>query len=142
VVTVAQSSEAGQLPAAIRSRGAGKYREQQYAGKLLYITQLEQTQPKDQATTVTSSDETEWAIVALDANTLVFGTPAYVRSSIDVNTGKGTTVSAELVAAVKRNSKALLSATGLLPPSLMFAGQELGNSNLSHMLASLKGFDA
>ena len=41
VVTVAQSSEAGQLPTLIRSRGSGKYREQQYAGKLLYITHLE-----------------------------------------------------------------------------------------------------
>jgi tetratricopeptide (TPR) repeat protein len=142
VVTVAQSSEAGQLSTLIRSRGSGKYREQQYAGKLLYITQSEQTEPKGQATTVTSSNETEWAIVALDANTLVFGDPAYVRSSIDVITGKGTTVSAELVAAVKRNSNALLSAAGLLPPSLMLVAQQFGNSDLSQMLQSLKRFYA
>lgn len=142
VVTVAQSSEAGELSTLIRSRGSGKYREQQYAGKLLYITQLEQTEQKREATTVTSSDETEWAIVALDANTLVFGNPAYVRSSIDVNTGKGTTVSAELVTAVKRNSKAFLSASGLLPPSLMSAAQQSVNSELSQILSSLKRFYA
>jgi tetratricopeptide (TPR) repeat protein len=141
VVTVAQSSEAGHLPTLIRSRAPGKYREQQYAGKILYITQLEQTEPKGEASTVTSSDETEWAIVALDANTLVFGNPAYVRLSIDVHTGKGKTVNAELVAAVKRNSKALLSAAGLLPPSLMSAGQQLANSDLNQMLSSIKRFN-
>ena len=64
-VTVAQSSEAGQLPTLIRSRGPGKYREQQYAGKILYIRQSEQTEPKG-ATSVTSSEESKWAIVALD----------------------------------------------------------------------------
>jgi tetratricopeptide (TPR) repeat protein len=141
VVTVAQSSEAGQLPALIRSRGAGKYREEQYAGKLLYITHVEQPEPNT-ATTATLSDKTEWAIVALDTNTLVFGQPAYVRSSIDVNSGKGTTVNADLVTAVKRNSKAWLSAAGLLPPSSMFAGQDLANSDLGHMLSSLKRFYA
>ena len=142
VVTIAQSSDAGQLPAIIRSRGAGKYREQQYAGKLLYITSLEQTEQIPVAGTVSSSDETEWAIVALDANTLVFGSPARVRSSIDVNTGTGKPVSAELVAAVKRNSKALISAAGQLPPSSMFAGQPLANSDLSQMLTSVKHFSA
>ncbi|HEY0763913.1 MAG TPA: tetratricopeptide repeat protein [Pyrinomonadaceae bacterium] len=142
VVTVAQSSEAGQLPTLIRTRGSGKYREQSYAGKILYIIKLEQTEPKVEATTGTSSDETEWAIVALDANTLVFGSPAYVRSSIDLNTGKGTTVSAELVTAVKRNSKALVSAAGMLPPSLMSAAQQSVNSELSHVLSSLKQFYA
>jgi tetratricopeptide (TPR) repeat protein len=140
VVTVAQSSEAGQLPDLIRSKGSGKYRQQEYAGKLLYITQLEQTEPKGETPTVTGSDDTAWAIVALDANTLVFGTPAYVRSSIDVTTGKGAKVSAELVAAVKRNPKALLSAAGLLPPSL--TGQQFANSDLTQMLSSVKGFDA
>jgi len=50
VVSVAQSSEAGQLPALIRTRGAGKYREQQYAGKLLYITQLEPPEPGAETT--------------------------------------------------------------------------------------------
>lgn len=139
VVTVAQSSEAAQLSTLIQSRGSGKYREEHYGGKLLYITQLEQTELKAEAT-ATSSDETAWAIVALDANTLVFGQPGYVRSSIDVNTGKGPTVSTELVATVRRNSKALLSAAGLLPPSFNFAGQTLVNSDLTHMLSSLKRF--
>jgi len=141
VITVAQSSEAGQLPALIRSRGAGKYREEQYAGKVLYIAQLEQPE-SSAATTVTISDKTEWAIVALDANTLVFGQPAYVRSSIDVNSGKGTGVNSELVAAVKRNSKAWLSAAGQLPPLSMFSGQELANSDLGHIVSSLKRFYA
>ena len=139
VVTVAQSSEAGQLPAFIQSRGAGKYREQPYAGKILYITKLELPKLTGQAT---SSDEMEWAIVALDANTLAFGDPAYVRSSIDVSTGKGATVSAELVTTVKRNPNALLSAAGLLPPSLMSAAQQLVNSDLSQTLSSLKRFYA
>ena len=142
VVTVAQSSEAGQLPNLIRSRGSGKYRQQEYAGKLLYITQLEQTEPKGETPTVTGSDDTAWAIVALDANTLVFGTPACVRSSIDVTTGKGATISAELVAAVKRNPKALLSAAGLLPLSLISTGQQFANSDLTQMLSSVKGFGA
>jgi len=140
VVTVAQSSDAGQLPNLIRSRGSGKYREQQYAGKLLFITLLE-TDAKEKAT-VTSSDQTEWAIVALDANTLVFGSPAYVRASVDLSTGKGTAVSVELVAAVKRNSKAMLSAAGLFPPALISAGQQMGNSDLNNMLSSLKRFYA
>lgn len=142
VVTVAQSSEAGQLPALIRTRGSGKYREQQYAGKLLFITQVEPLEPKAETTTATKPDDTDWAIAALDANTLVFGTSASVRSSIDLTTGKGAIVSAELVASVKRNPKALLIAAGLLPPALISAGQELANSDLSQMLSSVKGFYA
>jgi tetratricopeptide (TPR) repeat protein len=142
VVTVAQSSDAGQLQNLIRSRGSGKYREQQYGGKLLYITQVEEIDAKEKVTTVTNSEQTEWAIAALDANTLVFGSPAYVRASIDLSTGKGPAVSAELVTAVKRNSKALLSAAGLFPPALISAGQQLGNSDLNNMLSSLKRFNA
>jgi tetratricopeptide (TPR) repeat protein len=141
LVVVAQSSEAGQLPALIRSRGAGKYREQQYAGKTLYITQLEQAVSKKEATSVTSAGETEWAIAALDANTLVFGSPAVVRSSIDVTTGKAAAVSAELVTAVKTNAKALLSAAGGLP-SLSSAGQQFVDNNVSQILSSLKRFYA
>jgi tetratricopeptide (TPR) repeat protein len=142
VVTIAQSSEAGQLPALIRSRGAGRYREQQYAGKLLYITSEEQTEQIPVVGTVSNSDETEWAITALDANTLVFGSPSSVRASIDVNSGTGKPVSAELVEAVKRNSKALVSAAGQLPPSSMFAGQPWANSDLGQMLSSVKRFSA
>lgn len=137
VVTVAQSSEAGQLPALIRSKGSGKYREQQYAGKTLYIRQSEPAEPGSQA-----AQHIEWAIVSLDANTVVFGDPAYVRSSIDLTSGKGTTVSAEFVAAVRRNPKALFSAAGTLPPASMFAGQQFANTELDHMLSSLKRFDA
>lgn len=134
VVTVAQSSEAAQLPTLIHNRRPGKYREEQYAGKTIYITKPEQTEPK--------TDDTEWAIMALDANTLVFGNPAYVRSTIDITTGKSTNVSAELVAAVKRNPKAVLSAAGLFPTSLLSSGQELANSDFSHILSSLKQFYA
>lgn len=141
LVVVAQSSEAGQLPALIRSRGAGKYREQPYAGKTLYVTQLEQPEPKKAPTSATRADETEWAIAALDANTLVFGSPAFVRSSIDVNTGKATAVSAELITALKTNSKALLSAAGGLP-SLTSAGQQIVGNNASQILSSLKRFYA
>jgi Flp pilus assembly protein TadD len=140
VVAIAQSSEAGQLPALIRSRGSGKYREQQYGGKTLFITKVEQPGPASQATMATGSDE--WAIVALDAKTLVFGDPIYVRSSIDLTTGKGKTVSAELVTAAKRNPNALFSAAGALPPSSMFGGQQFTNTDLGHMLSSLKQFDA
>jgi len=74
VVTVAQSSEAGQLPTLIHNRASGKYREQQYGGKVLYITPAEQ-----KASTAPNADQTEWAIVALDANTMVFGSPTLVR---------------------------------------------------------------
>jgi len=127
VITIAQSNEAGQLPALIRSKGSGKYREEQYGGKLLYITQLEQTQPP-----------LEWAIVALDANPLAFGHPAYVRSSIDVLAGKDKKVNADLMTAVKRSPKALLSAAGLLPPSFMSAPSQLSKSDWSQMLSSVK----
>ena len=65
-----------------------------------------------------------------------------MRSSIDVSTGKGKTVSAELVADVKRNPKALLSAAGLLPPLLVSAGQQLGSSDWDQILPSLKRFYA
>lgn len=133
-VTVAQSSDAGQLPALIRSRGSGKYREQQYAGKTLYITKVESKNVMPAL---------EWAIVALDANTLIFGDPNYVRSSVDVSTGNGATASADLVAAVKRNPQAFVSAAGLLPPALTSAtSQQLGMGNFSQLLSSLKRFSA
>jgi hypothetical protein len=122
-VGVAQSSEAGQLPTLVHKMGPGKFREQQYGGKSLYIAQLDPTETKRESTEAVTTNETEWAVVALDTNTLVFGDAPYVRTVIDLNSGKGTKVSAELVAAVKRSPKALLSAAGLLPPSLMSAAQ-------------------
>jgi hypothetical protein len=140
IVTIAQTTEAGQLPALIRSRGSGKYREQQYGGKTLFITKEEQPGQASQATMATGSDE--WAIVALDANTLVFGDPTYVRSSVDITTGKGKTVSAELVTAAKRNPNALFSAAGALPPLSVFGAQQFTNTDLGHMLSSLKRFDS
>jgi tetratricopeptide (TPR) repeat protein len=141
-VGVAQSSEAGQLPTLVHSMGPGKFREQHYGGKLLYIVQLDQTEPTRASREVTTTDKTEWAVVALDANTLIFGDSAYVRSSIDLNSGKGTNVSPELVAAVKRSPKALLSAAGLLPDSLMTAAQPLVSGEMSRTLSSLKSFYA
>src|ERR1044071_5954598 len=127
VITVAQSNEAGELPALIRSKGHGKYREEQYGGKLLYITPVEHSEPP-----------AEWAIVALDASTLVFGSPAYVRSSIDVLADKDKKVSADLVAAVKKNPNALLNAAGLLPPSIMSSPPQLSKSDWSQMMSSVK----
>ena len=113
-VGVAQSTEAGQLQTLVHKMGPGKFREQQYGGKSLYIAQLDQTETKRESTQAATTDEPEWAVAALDSNTLVFGEVPYVRTSIDLNSGKGTKVSAELVAAVKQSPNALLSAAGLI----------------------------
>lgn|GEM_PF-1189941 len=144
-VMIAQSGEASQLPALIRQLGAGKYREEQYGGKRLYVELPTAAQKAAEAAAQPTTDHDVFAVTALDADTLVFGDSAQVRASIDAGAGKAARVSAELVTAATRNPQAIVSAAGLLPPGLLadiFPSQQAGDSELNRALAALKLFYA
>ena len=131
VVAIARSSEAARLPAII---GSAEYLEQQYEGKKLFISKTAKAEPQ----TDSQYKPNEFAITALNENIVVFGDHAYVRACIDVNAAKVKGISLEQVAALKRSPKALLSASSLLPSSLISAAQKSGSPQLSEALSSVK----
>jgi len=139
LVAIVRSSEAERLTT-IMGQAQGKFLEQQHGGKTVYVTRSDQPEPKPGAPSEQSPER--FAVAALDTSTIVFGDESYVHSSIDLNAGKGTSANAKLISTVKSKPSALLSAAGLFPPSLLLAGQELGNSEMSQILSSLKQFTA
>ncbi|HEX8475296.1 MAG TPA: hypothetical protein VF666_14795 [Pyrinomonadaceae bacterium] len=101
---------------------AGKITEQKYEGETLYVL------PKGTYKGSTPEKERKLdfdvAVTALDAGTILFGTPAEVRAAIDASTGRRPRANAELVAAATRNPNALLGMAMNVPDS--FKSQVFG----------------
>ena len=127
------------LLALLRREGKGKYREQQYEGKTLYISVADGglKPPGPMAAGVT-----ELALTALDTNTIALGTPAEVRASIDASAGRAPRVSADLVALATRNTDVLIGIAGTVPPSMMTppptGSGEKQSDEFSRALSSLR----
>lgn len=141
-VWVAQNIEAWQLPALMRRLGPGKYREEQYGGKTLYVA-VPAEAGRNNAAAGAGADGL--VFTTLDANTAAFGDLSRVRSTVDAGAGRGARVSAELIAAATRNPNALLGAAGLFQPSLMpgvVPAPQSGGGEMSRLLSSLKQFYA
>ena len=82
----------------------------------------------------------EIGLTALDANTLVVGVPAYVRSAIDAASGRGG-LKASTIDLAARDPQAIWSLTADIPPSLTDTIHKLGsppNEELDQMLSWIK----
>ncbi|HEY0384372.1 MAG TPA: hypothetical protein VGC64_00105, partial [Pyrinomonadaceae bacterium] len=113
LVIIAQGDfEASRLVAALRREEKDKVREQTYNGQLIYTLD---ERPK--GSTEPKPDVEIPALAALDANTVALGDLSQMRATVDAMKG-GERVSPDLLALVTRNSNALISLAGNVPPSL------------------------
>jgi hypothetical protein len=113
-VAVARGSfDSGAFVAAGRLAAKGKYREEKYQGKTVYIFTLDQ---QVKIFGVMNIKLVELAVSSLDANTLAMGDLSGVRAAIDASGGRGR-VDPELVALATRNPQALIGFSANLPPS-------------------------
>jgi hypothetical protein len=115
--------DAAAFVAAGRLASKGKYREEKYEGKTIYIFTLEQ---QVKLFGVMNMKVTDLAVTSLDANTLAMGDPAGVRAAIDASAGRGARVNSELVGLATRNPNAMIGFGANLPPS---AAQSLDIDN-------------
>ena len=82
----------------------------------------------------------EIGLTTLDANTLVVGVPAYVRSAIDAASGRGG-LKASTLDLASRDPQALWSLTADIPPTITDTIHKLGappNEELDQMLSWIK----
>lgn len=103
------------MVAAGRIAANGKYREEKYQGKSVYIFTLEQD---FKLFGVISFRVGELAASPVDSNTLALGDPASVRNMIDVYRGRKH-VNAELVSLATRDPNAIVGFGGNISPALL-----------------------
>ncbi len=113
---------AGALVAAGRIAANGKYQEQPYHGKTIYIFSLDQ---QVKILGVLNLSVGQLAVSPLDNNTLALGDLESVREAIDVKRGRSR-VNAELIALASRDQNAVVGFGGNLTPELR---QNLSSTN-------------
>lgn len=124
---------AAAMVAAGRVASNGKYREEKYQGKTIYIFSLEQN---ISVLGVFDFRVTELAATPLDNNLLALGDPTSIRSVIDVNrTGKR--ANAELIALASRNPSAVIGFGANMSEQLV-RNIDIGNAPIATDLAKLR----
>ncbi|MFL6207841.1 MAG: hypothetical protein ACJ74W_03285 [Pyrinomonadaceae bacterium] len=132
-VAIARGSfNAGALVAAGRIAAQGKYQEQQYKGKTVYLFNL------GQQVKFLNLRWAELAVVILDAHTLAFGQPDRVRAAVDTH-GGGARVSNDVVALAQRDPNAIIGLGGNIPASLTRQLDFL-SPEISRSVASIRQF--
>jgi len=121
------------MVAAGRVASNGKYREEKYGGKTIYIFSLDQT---ISVLGVFDFKVTELAATPLDTDTLALGDPAAVRSVIDVNRSSRR-ANAELIALASRNPNAVIGFGGNMSEQLV-RNIDFGNAPIAADLAKLR----
>ena len=121
------------MVAAGRIAANGKYREEKYQGKTIYIFSLDQYV---KLLGVISFKVGEFAASPIDSNTLAVGDPASVRNVIDVNRGRKR-VSADLVALASRDPEAIVGFGGNVSPALL-QNLDIGNAAIAQDLSSVR----
>lgn len=112
---------ADQLISQMRSKAAGGTRQETYNGRTIEImTQRAPYQPTQGGAYPPPSTDplNEMAVLSLNPETLILGTPSYVRLAIDANAGTTGRLRQDLLDVVTRNSDSLLTMVGNAPPSL------------------------
>jgi hypothetical protein len=133
-VAIARGSfNAGALVAAGRVAASGKYREEKYEGKTIYIFTLEQ---QIKLFGVMNMRIMELAATPLDSSTLAMGDPAGVRAAIDASLGRGR-ISSELVQLATRAPSALIGFGAILPPTAS-QSLEIDNEEITKNIASIR----
>ncbi|MBD0327631.1 MAG: hypothetical protein ICV68_14435, partial [Pyrinomonadaceae bacterium] len=134
VVVIAQGDfEAAKFIETMRREEKDKVREQTYNGQLIYTID---ERPK--GSTQTQAEIETPSVAALDANTIAIGDLLQMRATVDARTGTGR-LSPDLLALATRNSNALVSVAGNIPPTLMSRiapkDQKSGNEEMDRMSA-------
>jgi hypothetical protein len=125
---------AAALVAAARPAANNRVQEQKYAGKTIYVFNVDAPVKLLGLFNARLSDV---AFTALDANTLAVGKLERVRASIDAHAGRGR-VSPEITALATRDANALVGAGGNVP-AWMTQNLDIGG-NLSQSIASVRQF--
>jgi hypothetical protein len=129
------SFNAGALIAAGRFAAAGKYKQEEYKGKQLYLFDMGAAL-KD--VPVIGALFKEVAITELNANTLVLGDLAAVKATLDA-AGDGPRVSGELVALATRNPNSLMGLAVNVPPGAVNGfGLDAQNDEIGKTLAAIR----
>ena len=105
----------GAMVAAGRIATNGKYREEQYRGKTIYIFNLDQ---QIKLLGVLDIRLGELAVAPLDQNTLALGDPQSVRETLDQKRGAAARANAELIALANKNPTAIVGFGGNISEQL------------------------
>jgi len=122
------------LVASARAASKGTLAEQQYGGKTVYVSSI-----NDQLKLfgLVKSRVRELAFAVLDANTLAVGEPEDVRAAIDAQAGRGR---ADMtVLNFPRAAGDFAAFAGRVPAGLL-SGVETGLPNVDRAVASIRGF--
>jgi hypothetical protein len=124
---------AGGLVAAGRLAANGKYQEQKYQGKTIYIYTLERQLRLFGLWDVKVGD---LAVAALDSNTLALGDPDAVRGAIDAMKA-GRHPNAELLTLASRDPNAIVGFGGNVSPKLL-ENLSLSNDTIARELTAVR----
>lgn len=121
------------MVAAGRVASNGRYREEKYQDKTLYIFTLEEN---IRLLGVLNFRITELAAAPLDTNTLALGDPSGVRAAIDVSRRR-TDANAELIALASRDPNAIIGFGGNMSEQLV-GNLDIGNAPIAANLKTLR----
>lgn len=120
------------LVAAGRIAAQGKYQQQQYKGKTIYVFSL------DRQVKFLNLHWADLAVVVIDSHTLAFGKLSRVQAAIDAQMG-GARVASDVVALAEREPNAIIGMGGNIPASLTRKLDFL-SPEISRSVASVRQF--
>ncbi|MDQ1610521.1 MAG: hypothetical protein QOG00_452 [Pyrinomonadaceae bacterium] len=126
---------AATLVAAARPAANNRMTEEKYAGKTVYVFNVD---AQVKLLGLFNARLSDVAFVALDANTIAVGKLERVRAAIDAHAGRGR-VSPDITALATRDANALIGAGGNIPAWLT-QNLDIGGGNLSASIASVRQF--
>lgn len=124
---------AGAIVAAGRLAANGKYAEQKYQGKTIYLFSLDQ---QIRLLGLWNLNVRDLAVTAVDGNTLALGNLDAVRSVIDANRTRKH-ANAELIALASRDPNAILGFGGNISPTLL-ENLSLSNDSIARELTAVR----
>jgi hypothetical protein len=136
LVTVALAKgtfNAGAMVAAGRLASNGKYREEKYQGKTVYIFTLDES---IRLLGIIDLKVRELAASPLDTNTLALGDAASVRSVIDASAGRKRN-NDELIALASHDPNAIIAFGGNISPQVL-KNLNVGNASLAGDLSGVR----
>lgn len=135
VTAVARGRVDPALGASIRAASKGAVSEQQYGGKTVYVTTVNDTIKIFGLARVRLK---ELAVVALDAETIALGEPEDVRAAVDAQAGKRPRADMGLLVQPKGPNDII--AFGGSVPAGTLEGVETGLPGLDRAISSIQGF--
>src|ERR1700752_525931 len=124
---------ANAMVAAGRIASNGKYREEKYLGKTIYIFDLNESIKLFGLFNIRIG---ELAVAPLDSNTLAMGDPTNIRSVVDVNQAK-TRANAELIEMANRDPNAVIGFGSNMSAEII-KNIDIGNAPIANDLSNLR----